>query len=135
MRRFEGKERETLMQRHSVKKAVLCYQGGIAKKAVLVYQGRIVKKAVLCYQGGIANVFEVQCFNLAPYGRDAKRLLQGSFQQCEWYSRGLAAAGVSVTSMHCNQAGDISESVWSEDLEAAPFSDSAGPVFAMQVSV
>ena len=98
-------------------------------------QRHSVKKAVLVYQAGIANVFEVQCFNLAPYGRDAKRLLQGTFQQCEWYSRGLAAAGVPVTSMHCNQAGDISESVWSEDLEAAPFGGSAVPVFAMQAAV
>ena len=94
-----------------------------------------VKRAVLVYQAGIANVFSVECFNLAPYGRDAKRLLQGTFQQCEWYARGLAAAGVPVTSMHCNQAGDISGSVWSEDLEAAPFSGSAVPVFAMRVSV
>jgi len=25
------------------------------------------KKAVIVYQAGIANVFEVECFNMAPY--------------------------------------------------------------------
>ena len=93
-----------------------------------------VTKAMLVYQAGIANVFAVDCFNLAPFGRNARRLVQSDFRTAESFSRGLAAAGIPVLSVQCNQAGDIAESVWSEDLEAAPFSDKQCPVFAMEAS-
>jgi hypothetical protein len=79
-------------------------------------------KIVLVYQGGIANVFEVDCFNLSGYGRNAKRLHQGSFESAKWVAHGLGLAGAIVRSAHCNWAGDISESHWSENLEDAPFS-------------
>ena len=82
-----------------------------------------MKYAVLVYQAGIANVFEVESLNLSDYGRDARRLLQADFRSCESFSRGLGAAGVCVRSAHCNMAGDIAGSKWSEDLDDAPFSD------------
>ena len=85
-------------------------------------------RAVLVYQAGIANVFRVDCFNLSPYGREAERLLQADFRTCEWFARGLAAAGCVVRSVHCNQTGDISNAKWSEDIEPAPFSDNIRPV-------
>jgi len=90
-----------------------------------------VKKAVLVYQAGIANVFAVDSFNMADYGRNAKRLLQDAFGPCEWYARGLAYAGIKVCSMHCNQAGDIMAAKWSDNLEDAPFFDKMCPVYSM----
>jgi len=89
-----------------------------------------MKRAMLVYQAGIANVFEVECFNLHNFGRDAKRLLQSDFRTCESFARGLAAAGVLVATVHCNQAGDIAAAHWSDDLETAPFSDKFRPVLA-----
>ena len=82
-----------------------------------------MKRAVLVYQSGIANVFAVTSFNMADFGRDAKRLMQGDFRSCECFARGLAAAGVKVASAQCNQVGDIIHAHWSTDLEEAPFSD------------
>lgn len=87
------------------------------------------KKAVLVYQAGIANVFEVDCFNSNPFGRNAKRLLQSAFSECQFYAKGLGQGGYKVASMQCNQAGDITNAVWSEDLEDAPFSEMFQPVF------
>lgn len=83
--------------------------------------------AVLVYQAGIANVFSVERVTNED-GRNPKRLLQGDFRSCEAFARGLAVAGVDVTTMHCNRAGDIANAEWSENLESAPFSDSFHPV-------
>ena len=87
-----------------------------------------MKRAVLVYQAGIANVFEVQAFNQADHGRDAKRLLQSDFRTCESFARGLGAAGVTVRTLTCNQAGDIAVSRWSDNLDDAPFNDKFSPV-------
>ena len=87
-------------------------------------------KAVLVYQAGIANVFEVECFNMVSFGRDAKRLLQSDFRTCESFASGLKAAGVKVTSVHCNMAGDIVDAKWNDDLSEAPFSDQFHPVYS-----
>jgi hypothetical protein len=82
-----------------------------------------VRRAFLVYQAGIANVFSVSAFNLAPYGRNARRLYQGDFRGALNFARGLGAAGVTVRTAHCNEAGDIAGRTWSDDLESAPFSD------------
>lgn len=89
-----------------------------------------VKRAWLVYQVGIANVFSVRAYNLADYGREAKLLLQSDFRTCEAFARGLGAAGATVRSAHCNQAGDIIRATWSDDLDDAPFSDLFSPVTA-----
>lgn len=89
-----------------------------------------IRKAVLVYQAGIANVFAVQSFNMADYGRDARRLLQADFRTCESFARGMAVAGVLVATAACNQAGDIISAPWSENLDEQPFSDKFSPVFA-----
>jgi hypothetical protein len=89
-----------------------------------------MERAMLVYQAGIANVFEVDCFNLNPAGRVAKRLMQGDFRGCECFARGLRAAGVIVTTVHCNMAGDIADQPWSDDLSAAPFDDRFHPVYS-----
>ena len=88
-----------------------------------------MKKAMLVYQAGIANVFEVACFNMADYGREARRLIQADFRTCEAFAQGLAAAGVKVATAACNQAGDIAGARWSQDLDAQPFSDKFRPVW------
>jgi hypothetical protein len=80
-------------------------------------------KAVLVYQGGIANVFQVDCLNMADFGRNAKRLLQGDFATCAAFAHGLGIAGVVVRTAACNQAGDITNAHWTENLEEQPFSD------------
>lgn len=82
-----------------------------------------MKRFMLVYQEGIANVFEVDCFNLSDFGRNAKRLMQGDFKQCENFAKGLAYGGNRVHVAHCNQAGDIANSTWSADLDNAPFCD------------
>ena len=85
-------------------------------------------KAMLVYQAGIANVFEVNCFNLAPYGREAKRLLQSDFHTCETFVRGMGRAGAIIRTAACNMAGDIQDRKWSENLDEQPFSDAFCPV-------
>lgn len=85
-------------------------------------------KAMLVYQAGIANVFEVESFNLSDYGRNARRLLQHAFLPCEYFARGLKAAGVTVRVAHCNQAGDITNATWSEDMGEALFRESIRPI-------
>ena len=85
-------------------------------------------KIALVYQAGIANVFEVEHYeNFHPEG-GRKRRLQSVFDSCEWYARGAAAAGATVRSYVCNQAGDILNAEWYTDLESAPFSDKFSPV-------
>lgn len=86
------------------------------------------KRYVLVYQAGIANVFEVTAFNLSDYGRDAKRIMQADFRTCETFCRGLVQAGAIVKTAGCNQAGDIVNSHWTEDLDSLPFSDHFNPV-------
>jgi len=83
-----------------------------------------LKKAMLVYQAGIANVFEVDCFNLSSYGRKAVRLMQSDFRTCLAYARGLGDCGVVVRTAHCNEAGDIVDRSWNEDLSEAPFRES-----------
>jgi hypothetical protein len=86
-------------------------------------------KAVLVYQAGIANVFSVESFNMNPFGRNARRLLQSDFRSCENFARGMAAAGVKVASAFCNMAGDIVDQPWNTHLDTAPFSDKFRPVW------
>ena len=85
-------------------------------------------KYCLVYQAGIANIFKVKCFNLANFGRDAKRILQADFRTCENFALGLVEASCIVKSCHCNKAGDIQEMKWSENLEEAPFYENMHPV-------
>lgn len=66
---------------------------------------------------------------MSPFGRDAKRIMQGTFSQCEYFSWGLAYAGFLVASAYCNEAGDISESHWSTELDQAPFNRNMAPVW------
>lgn len=82
----------------------------------------------LVYQGGIANIFEVDCANLDPYGRNARRFYQGDFRTAEAIARGLAIGMHIVHSAACNMAGDISNQKWTDDLDNQPFSDKFCPV-------
>ena len=82
-----------------------------------------INRVMLVYQAGIANVFQVQCFNLAPFGRDAKRVYQGDFHGAVSFALGAGAAGAIVRTAACNRAGDIASSRWYEDLANQPFAD------------
>lgn len=92
-----------------------------------------MKRAALVYQAGIANVFEVDSFNIGADAinsypescevRNARRLVQGDFRSCLAFARGLKAAGVKVEVFGCNEAGDITNSVWSTDLASQPFAE------------
>ena len=86
--------------------------------------------AVLIYQAGIANVFSVEGVDTNLATRKVKRLLQSDFHTCEAFARGLGAAGVCVTTMAANYAGDVVNVEWSVNLEDAPFSDKFRPVFS-----
>lgn len=103
------------------------------RERALAREERIVEKAVLVYQAGIANVFSVESFNMADYGREARRLKQGAFSECENFALGLAAAGIPVASMHCNMAGDVINQKWSDELPEAPFFDKMRPVWHLVV--
>jgi len=83
-----------------------------------------MKKIFLIYQAGIANVFEVDCFNLSEYGREAKRLLQTDFKTAEIYCQGREDAGDTVKAAACNMAGDIALQNWTQDFDAQPFRES-----------
>jgi hypothetical protein len=78
---------------------------------------------MLVYQAGIANVFAVRHFGNEPEARYAKRLIQGDFSSCINFARGLMAAGATVMTAACNQAGDIAASEWTMDLESQPFAE------------
>jgi len=84
---------------------------------------RKVNKAVLVYQGGIANVFSVDCLNLSPFGRNARRLEQGDFRACAYLAKGLQLAGVVVATACCNEPGDIADRTWNCDYDEQPFSE------------
>lgn len=86
------------------------------------------KRFMLVYQAGIANVFEVDAFNLGPYGRNARRLLQSDYRSCESFARGIAAAGGIVRTAACNRAGDIVNEKWDGNLELQPWSEKFQPV-------
>lgn len=85
-------------------------------------------KVMLVYQCGITNVFEVQSFNLADYGRDAKRIMQGGFTDGPVFAAGCGAAGAIVRTASCNVAGDCSTATWVEGIEGTPFRESAREV-------
>ena len=87
------------------------------------------KSAVVVYQGGMANVFEVDSFNLSDYGREARRITQSDFRTCEVFARGLGHAGYRIGSASCNKAGDISKQKWTHGLADCPFRDDAHPVW------
>ena len=88
------------------------------------------EKAVLVYQNGLANVFRVECFNMNPFGREAKRMLQGAFSECEWFAKGLVAAGWQVVSMSCDKTGDITNAQWAPTGDAV-FRNRANPIYSM----
>lgn len=87
------------------------------------------RRIVLVYQNGIANVFEVHCFNMAAYGREARRLLQADFRTCESFARGMGEAGCLVATAGCAELGDITHSRWTTDLNSLPFCDKLYPVW------
>ena len=88
------------------------------------------KRAVLVYQNGLANVFEVDSFNMADFGRNARRLFQHSFGQCEAFAQGLAAAGWKVASAGCPMTGDIAKERWTPYLDGCPHTDKMNPLYS-----
>lgn len=68
----------------------------------------------LVYQCGIANVVNTT----DPTG--PKRVLQGSYRQCEDFCRGLVEGGAWISVMHCDVAGDILTAYGFENLHTGP---------------
>lgn len=94
------------------------------------------KKLALVYQGGIANVFEVDDFFCSPVGRNTTiRLLQQSFNLCEYFCMGVSWAGCQVAVYSCNKAGDIANEVWEVGLKDCPFAEQAHPSGSFLYSV
>jgi hypothetical protein len=87
------------------------------------------RRFFLVYQAGIANIFEVDCANLSGFGRNAKRLYQGDFRTAEAIAEGFGLAGGIVHTAACNNAGDITNDKWTDDLDSQPFSEKFFPVF------
>ena len=79
-------------------------------------------KIMLVYQRHIANVFQVDCFNVNPKGRQEKRLTQGTFAECEAFVKGCGAMGAVVRTVHCNvePRHDVARMQWTEDMSTAP---------------
>jgi hypothetical protein len=83
-------------------------------------------KLAIVYQAGIANVFQVDKFDLGDASeRKAKRIMQTSFDAAIMFMRGAQYAGAEVKTAYCNQAGDISAREWSNNADDAPFSTMA----------
>lgn len=98
---------------------------GRVKGATTTKMEVIMKPGIyLVYQAGIANVFEVYA------NGNKKRLLQHAFSPCEWFAHGCSISGRRVRTMVCNQAGDIINSEWTDDLESQPFSNQFSPIVA-----
>lgn len=59
-------------------------------------------RIMLVYQAGLANVFEVDCYNVRHAGREyAKRLYQGDFYGAVMFCRGAGHLGAIVRTVHC----------------------------------
>ena len=72
------------------------------------------KYAVLLYRQAIAEVFAVNCLNMSPYGRKAKRLLQGSMNHARAFAEGMGACGVIVRTATYLPLGDAINAKWTE---------------------
>lgn len=105
----------------------------------------MIKRYCLVYQCGLANVFRIEqdiCPNchdrpgfdglgrtcktckgngISPDGERRIRVRQSDFHTCEAYCSGLIEAGERVAICHCDEAGDISASKWT---------DGTGEIFA-----
>lgn len=73
-------------------------------------------KAVLVYHRGIASIFQVDRFSKGIEGRNARRLLQGCFVECEAFARGMMAAGVVMRIAHCDMTGDVANQPWESGI-------------------
>ncbi len=88
-----------------------------------------MKKLMLVYQAGIANLFEVDTFSLAPTQPcTRRRIYQGDFRTAENIAIGAKIAGAEVRTAGCNMAGDIAECIWTYELDELPFSDQFHPI-------
>lgn len=87
-------------------------------------------RAFLVYGNESAHVYEVESFNLAPFGRRASLLFRGSYRECETFARGMIAAGARVSTASCSLTGDIVDKVWSDGIKDCPFPSEANPVYS-----
>lgn len=70
-------------------------------------------------------------WGIAGMGRDTRRrswrftglLTEATpdFRSCAMFALGLVRVGVDVTTMGCNQAGDVTDRKWTGDLDSLPF--------------
>ncbi len=76
----------------------------------------------------VEKAFAVDCFNINPFGRNARRLAQSDFKTCAAFARGLGAAGVVVRTASCNVAGDCADMQWEFGTDGTPFRDAAADI-------
>ncbi len=85
------------------------------------------KYYALVYQAGIANVFLCENGLYDPFPFTRTRILQHSFDVCEWFCRGLIQSGEHVVPAWCNLLGDIANASWNfARFEDAPFCENFG---------
>ena len=62
----------------------------------------------------VAEVLAVDCLNMAPYGRNAKRLCQRNPSAAVAFADGMGACGVIVRTAHYLGLGDSINEMWTE---------------------
>ena len=67
-----------------------------------------MKEFTIVYQCGMANVFDTT----GGHADHRKRVLQGTFRDCEQFMRGARAAGAEVRIRHADVAGDCTLAFW-----------------------
>ena len=82
------------------------------------------KYAVLLYRRAFAEVLTVKCLNMSPFGRNAKRLYQGSKRTARAFAEGMGACGVVVRTARCSDAGDAALVKWQDGELQLTSSDS-----------
>jgi cytosine/uracil/thiamine/allantoin permease len=70
--------------------------------------------AVLLYRDAIAEVYAVKCLNMCDFGRNAKRLFQGSLGEAEAFAQGMGTCGVVVRTAYCLGKGDAIHARWTD---------------------
>lgn len=96
--------------------------------------GERLRFALVYVRDSQAYVFKVDCFNLAPFGRNARcEFTARDFRQCEAVAYGAGLAGAVVQSMHCDSLGDVASATWQDvdtvDNADNPYDSLYHPVF------
>lgn len=74
----------------------------------------------------VPMVFKVDCFNLAPFGREAQLIFNedplNQHEKAVAFCKGAAAAGAKVMTAACYRPHNVAQEQWSENFEFLPLS-------------